>query len=197
MAVGREGENGMSVKDFEDYFYKMQKGMNGISQKIYFKSSNQIEFDQYLNLVDNFTNDILNDKNYGISSKIVEALNQDSNKSSSAKTAAVACLKYYYGIPTGVSLSGSITCNGYTNATNLRDNDCDYEFIFPYNLTVSKKLNLKSANVSVLAILTVIPGAVNGRLTTDKKVAFLIGKGRITWTGISPSTVVRTLYGNW
>ena len=109
------------------------------------------------------------------------------------------CPHYYYGITSTKVNSGSVTCTGYSSATNRNDNDCDYEFRFtwPYNYSPTSSLGLHSTSTLVTTII-LNAGGINGRLTlgdTSGIVSFLIGAGRVSLVGTS--TVQNNLFGNW
>lgn len=121
----------------------------------------------------------------------------ESDFSKTTRSISSSCPQHYYGISTGVSSSGSKVCKAYTSATNIGDDDCDYEFTFDWLYPSTPSiLYLNATHSGVSAILSA--EGVNGRYDSfNSTVSVLMGKWRVNTFGLGPSNVKNNLYGNW
>lgn len=104
--------------------------------KVFNKSTNQLSQEEVLELVDKHMEEIFfnaEENSPESTQKIFKEIisyNLESDKILTSNAKSAGCHKYYYGILTKITSSGTKTCTSYASATNPGNNDCDYEFNF-------------------------------------------------------------------
>lgn len=203
-------EDGLSYEDMVMLFRAQVSAVDDLSVMLLNKHYNKLSEEEIGDLLVNYALDIVRVMKKEISSDAaLKFLDQYEKEIENEKLGIVSfsevalssrssCSKYFYGIKTYIADSGDRSCDGYEEATNLVDDDCDYEFIFewPHNYTPSYQLGLHSTGWSTSRILNL--GGINGRMNVnDGTVRFLIGQKRIYACLTTPNGVKKHLKGNW
>lgn len=199
-------------QEYYDYFFALSLGMNELAQELYAKPYNHLTNEEFANLLDDEYREVakraVRYTKTSVAQKKFEEIALDSQIGASTSQkyvrAASSCSGYVYKIKTTIASSGSRDCISYNSATNLGDDDCDYEFTFNWGKSYTPS-TLALAGTSTEVRLLLQKGGINGRLHANRSgtppnlVSFLIGAGRIrlVYPWIGPEGVKTNLKGSW